>query len=44
LRFRIHPDVNLTRPQTTHLILEVKDNGTPAITRYQRVIVNIFPK
>jgi len=25
--------------QTIHLILEVTDNGTPALTRYQRVIV-----
>lgn len=44
VRFRIHPDVILTKPQTTHLILEVTDNGTPALTRYQRVIVYIMPK
>ncbi|MDZ7606419.1 MAG: DUF1593 domain-containing protein [Cyclobacteriaceae bacterium] len=44
MRFRIHPEVDLTKPQTTHLILEVMDNGTPALTRYQRVIVNVFPK
>lgn len=44
LKFRIHPDVKLVKPQTTHLILEVTDDGTPALTRYQRVIVNIMPK
>lgn len=27
--------------QTLHLILEVKDNGSPAITRYQRVIATV---
>lgn len=43
LKFRIHPDVKLVKPQTTHLILEVTDDGTPALTRYQRVIVNIMP-
>jgi hypothetical protein len=43
LKFRIHPDVKLTKPQSTHFILEVTDDGTPALTRYQRVIVNIMP-
>jgi hypothetical protein len=27
--------------QTIHLILEATDNGTPALTRYQRVIITI---
>jgi len=27
--------------QTIHLILEVTDNGTPALTRYQRIVVTI---
>jgi len=27
--------------QTIHLILEVSDNGTPSLTRYQRVIITI---
>jgi hypothetical protein len=27
--------------QTIHVILEANDNGTPALTRYQRVIVRI---
>ncbi len=33
----------VTEPQTMHFILEVTDNGAPAITRYQRVIVTIIP-
>lgn len=31
------------KPKDMHIILEVIDNGTPALTRYQRVIVNIIP-
>jgi hypothetical protein len=27
--------------QTTHLILEATDNGTPPLTRYQRVIISV---
>ncbi len=34
---------NVTKPETLHIILAVTDNGTPALTRYQRVIVTIFP-
>lgn len=30
--------------QTIHLILEATDNGTPAMTRYQRVIVTVRSK
>lgn len=30
-------------PKTMHFILEVTDNGTPNLTRYQRVIVTILP-
>jgi hypothetical protein len=33
----------VTNPQDMHIILEVTDKGTPALTRYQRVIVNIVP-
>ncbi len=32
------------KPQTIHFILQVKDKGTPALTRYKRVIVTILPK
>jgi len=30
--------------KTVHFILAVTDDGAPALTRYQRVIVNILPK
>ena len=29
--------------KTMHFILEVTDDGTPSLTRYQRVIVNVVP-
>ena len=31
-------------PKTIHFILKVTDKGTPALTRYQRVIVTVLPK
>jgi hypothetical protein len=31
------------RRETAHFILELTDKGTPALTRYRRVIVNIDP-
>ena len=43
VRFRIHPNAKLTSAQHTQFILAVTDNGDPALTRYQRVKVNIFP-
>jgi hypothetical protein len=33
----------VTKPETMHIILAVTDQGTPALTRYQRVIVTIYP-
>ena len=33
----------VTQPDTIHIILAVTDNGQPALTRYQRVIVTVFP-
>ncbi|WBS00671.1 DUF1593 domain-containing protein [Pseudoduganella sp. SL102] len=36
------PDVD--KPETVHFIVRVTDKGTPALTRYQRVVVNIVPK
>jgi len=36
---RVPPDA--TAGQTIHLILEATDNGTPALTRYRRVIVSV---
>lgn len=38
----IAPDVKLSK--TMHVILAVTDNGSPKLTRYQRVIVNVLPK
>ncbi|RYF58233.1 MAG: hypothetical protein EOO39_34505, partial [Cytophagaceae bacterium] len=32
---------NAVTGQTIHLILEVTDQGTPALTRYQRVIATV---
>ena len=31
------------RAGTLHIILAVTDNGTPPLTRYQRVIVTVNP-
>ncbi|MFN8003512.1 MAG: DUF1593 domain-containing protein, partial [Acidobacteriota bacterium] len=33
----------VTKPETMHIILAVTDQGTPALTRYQRVIVTVYP-
>lgn len=43
--YRIHftaPEVD--KPETAHFILKVTDKGTPALTRYKRIIVTITPK
>lgn len=32
------------KKETAHFILKLTDKGTPALTRYKRVIVNILPK
>jgi hypothetical protein len=32
-----------TKPGTIHIILEVTDNGKPALTRYKRVIITVIP-
>jgi len=31
------------QPETAHFILKVTDKGTPALTRYKRVVVNLLP-
>ena len=31
------------KPETVHVILRLTDKGTPALTRYQRVIVTVTP-
>ena len=33
----------VSKPETLHVILAVTDRGTPALTRYQRVIVTVYP-
>ena len=38
----VAPDVE--KAKSAHFIVEVTDNGSPSLTRYQRVIVNILPK
>ncbi len=43
MTLRIPAEVEIERPNVTHIILQVTDTGTPALTRYQRVIVNIIP-
>jgi len=32
------------KPETIHFILKVTDKGTPALSRYKRVIVQVLPK
>ena len=34
----------VSRPETMHIILAVTDRGTPALTRYRRVIVTVYPE
>ncbi len=38
----IAPEVD--KPETAHFILKMTDKGTPALSRYKRVIVTILPK
>ena len=33
----------VTKPETMHIVLAVTDQGTPPLTRYQRVIVTVYP-
>lgn len=33
----------VSSPQTVHFILKVTDKGTPALTRYKRVILHVMP-
>ncbi len=35
---------NVAQPETMHIILAVTDTGAPSLTRYQRVILTVFPK
>ena len=38
---KIHIAKDATAGQTIHIIIEATDNGTPALTRYQRVIITL---
>ncbi len=35
---------SVTKPETIHFILQVTDKGTPALTRYKRIIVRVLPR
>ena len=43
LKFFVPENAVLTAPATTHVVLCVTDQGTPALTRYKRIMINIFP-
>jgi hypothetical protein len=43
VQLEVPKEIELGIPRTTHIILEVTDNGTPNVTRYQRVLVHIMP-
>ncbi len=34
----------VTKPETIHFVVAVTDNGKPALTRYQRVMVVVYPE
>lgn len=42
-RFQVPHVPNGRDHMTPHIILEVKDSGTPPLTRYQRIIVTVLP-
>lgn len=44
MTLEVPENVGLNKPQTTHIILKVTDDGEPALTRYQRVIVHMMPR
>jgi hypothetical protein len=37
------PAPKVSKPETLHFVVSVTDDGEPALTRYQRVIVNVIP-
>jgi hypothetical protein len=41
LATNVQVPADATTGQIIHLILEATDNGTPALTHYQRVIINV---
>ena len=44
MTLEVPENIGLTKPQTTHIILKVTDDGEPKLTRYQRIIVNLMPE
>lgn len=44
MQTRVQIPSDATAGQTIHLILEATDNGTPALTRYQRIIITVKNK
>ena len=36
-------ELQVERPETAHFILRVTDKGSPPLSRYRRVIVNVSP-
>ena len=34
----------VSKAETIHVILSLTDNGVPALTRYQRIILTVLPK
>ena len=44
-----YPGISITAPdvekkETAHIILRITDKGTPQLSRYKRIVVNIIPK
>lgn len=37
------PSIAVSSKQTLHIVLEVSDNGSPKLTRYKRVIIELVP-
>jgi hypothetical protein len=44
LTLKLHPEVEVSTPKVTQVILQVTDTGSPSLTRYHRIFVNIMPK
>ncbi|MDP5171563.1 MAG: DUF1593 domain-containing protein [Bacteroidia bacterium] len=40
--YGVAPEV--TKPETIHIILKLTDKGTPALSRYKRIIITVVPK
>ena len=40
--YLVAPEVE--KPETAHFILRLTDKGSPPLTRYQRIVVNVVPR